>query len=313
MSAATQQASGTKKSLFNRDKRRANNEVGESTANQAKGASKWGVLAVLIILTVYAVGPLWWLIVSVTKNKQQLYTTNGLWFAENFNLFKNLHDLFTYQDGIYGQWLWNTIWISLVCSAGVTIITVTAGYGLAKYKFHTRGLIMGLIIISFLIPGTLLTVPSFVLFNKVGLYDTWWVMLLPGMFTPMNVYLAKVYAEGSVPTELMEAARVDGAGEYRIFFQISSRLLVTPAATIFLLSFVGNWNSFMWPMIFLKDYHKWTVMLGLQSWIARGTDSQYDLTILVLTGAFISMIPVVILMISLQRYWKSGVTVGSLK
>lgn len=304
-------ATATKKSLFHREKE--SSQIGESTANQAKGASKWGVLTILIILTVYAVGPLWWLIVSVTKNKQELYTTNGLWFAKDFNLVKNLHDLFTYQDGIYGQWLWNTIWISLVCSAGVTLITVTAGYGLAKYKFHTRGLIMGMIIVSFLIPGSLLIVPSFILFNKVGMYDTWWVMLLPGMFTPMNVYLAKVYAEGSVPTELMEAARVDGAGEYRIFWQISSRLLVTPAATIFLLSFVGNWNSFMWPMVFLKDYHKWTVMLGLQSWIARGTDSQYDLTILVLTGAFISMIPVVCLMIALQRYWKSGVTVGSLK
>ena len=304
-------ATATKKSLFHRE--RENSQIGESTANQAKGASKWGVLTILIILTVYAVGPLWWLIVSVTKNKQELYTTNGLWFAKDFNLVKNLHDLFTYQDGISGQWLWNTIWISLVCSAGVTLITVTAGYGLAKYRFHTRGLIMGMIIVSFLIPGSLLIVPSFILFNKVGMYDTWWVMLLPGMFTPMNVYLAKVYAEGSVPTELMEAARVDGAGEYRIFWQISSRLLVTPAATIFLLSFVGNWNSFMWPMVFLKDYHKWTVMLGLQSWIARGTDSQYDLTILVLTGAFISMIPVVCLMIALQRYWKSGVTVGSLK
>lgn len=288
-------------------------ETSESTAGQAKGKSRFVVLGLLVAMSVYAIAPLWWLVVSVTKTTQTLYTTNGLWFSGKFNLFQNLHDLFTYQDGIFGQWLWNTVWLSTVTSAGAMFVTVTAGYALAKYRFFGKHVIMGGIIISFIIPGSLLTVPSFLLFNKVGLYDNWWVMILPAMFTPFDTYLAKVYAEDAVPNELMEAARIDGAGEYRILSTISWRLMVTPAATIFLLHFVQSWNSFMWPMIFLKDYHKWTVMLGLQSWLARGTDTQYDLTMLVLTGAFISMIPVIILMIAMQRYWKSGMTIGSLK
>lgn len=291
----------------------ADPETAESTAGQAKGKSRFVVLGLLVAMSVYAIAPLWWLIVSVTKTTQTLYTTNGLWFSGKFNLFQNLHDLFTYQDGIFGTWLWNTIWLSTLTSAGAMFVTVTAGYALAKYKFFGRGMIMTGIIVSFIIPGSLLTVPSFLLFNKVGLYDNWWVMILPAMFTPFDTYLAKVYAESSVPDELMEAARIDGAGEYRILTTISWRLMVTPAATVFLLHFVQSWNSFMWPMIFLKDYHKWTVMLGLQSWLARGTDTQYDLTMLVLTGAFISMIPVIILMIAMQRYWKSGMTIGSLK
>lgn len=287
--------------------------VGESNANQAHGASKYVVLALLIVLAFYAAAPLWWLIVAVTKTTSSIYTTNGLWFAQGLHFFTNLKNLFTYQDGIYGTWLWNTIWLSTVTSVGAMIVTVAAGYALAKYKFVGRGAVMAGIIASFIIPGSLLIVPSFLLFNKVGLYDNWWVMILPAMFTPFDVYLAKVYAVDAVPDELMEAARIDGAGEYRIFASISWKLMVTPAATIFLLHFVGSWNSFMWPMVFLKDYHKWTVMLGLQSWLARGTDSQYDMTMLVLTGAFISMIPVVLLMISMQRYWKSGVAIGSLK
>ncbi|KFI54228.1 carbohydrate ABC transporter permease [Bifidobacterium callitrichos] len=294
-------------------RRKVSEESGESSANQVKGTSKYFVLGLLVFLSVYAVAPLWWLIVAITKSTNTIYTTNGLWFADKINLFQNLHDLFTYQDGIYATWLWNTVWLSFVTSAGAMVITVAAGYALAKYQFAGKKIIMGLIMASFIIPGTLLTVPSFILFQKVGLYDNWWVMILPSCFTPMDTYLAKVYAEGAVPDELMEAARIDGANEYRIFTEISWKLMVTPAATIFLLHFVASWNSFMWPMIFLKDYHKWTVMLGLQSWIARGTDSQYDLTMLVITGAFISMIPVVILMIAMQRYWKSGVTVGSLK
>ena len=306
-------SSATIASETRRPRRRTNAEPGESTANQAKGRSRYLVLALLVVLAVYAVAPLWWLVVAITKSTSTIYTTNGLWFAGRFNLFQNLQDLFTYQDGIFGTWLWNTIWLSTLTSAGAMVVTVAAGYALAKYRFFGRGMIMAGIIVSFIIPGTLLTVPSFLLFNKVGLYDNWWVMILPAMFTPFDAYLAKVYAADAVPDELMEAARIDGAGEYRIFATISWRLMVTPAATIFLLHFVQSWNSFMWPMIFLKDYHKWTVMLGLQSWLARGTDSQYDLTMLVLTGAFISMIPVVLLMIAMQRYWKSGMTVGSLK
>jgi multiple sugar transport system permease protein len=138
-------------------------------------------------------------------------------------------------------------------------------------------------------------------------------MILPGMFGSFSVYLAKVYAEGAVPTELMEAARIDGAGEYRIFFSMGLRLLSTAGATIFLLHFVASWNTFMWPLVFLKGVEKWPVMLGMYSWLSRGTDSTVDLTSLVLIGSLVATIPMVVLMIAMQRYWRSGVTLGSLK
>lgn len=278
----------------------------------ADGASRWFVLGVLVLLAAYAVGPLWWLVVASTKSKQQLYTTNGLWFAD-FNLWHNLQDLFTYQGAIFGRWLWNTVVYSTLGSLGMTIIALAAGYSLAKYRYRGRGVTMGFIIASFLIPGTLMLVPSFVLLTNLGMYDTIWAMILPGMFSSFSVYLAKVYAEGAVPTELMEAARIDGAGEYRIFFGMSLRLMSTAGATIFLLHFVASWNTFMWPLVFLKGAEKWPVMLGLYSWLQRGISSQVDVTSLVITGSLISTIPMVVLMIAMQRYWRSGVTIGSLK
>jgi multiple sugar transport system permease protein len=293
--------------------RRRSRRRGEAReANEVRGASRWVVLLVLIVLAGYAVGPLWWLVVASTKAKGDLYTTSGMWFA-HFNLFENLGSLFTYQDGIFGVWLWNTVVYSTLSSLGVTLVALAAGYALAKYRYRGRGVTMGLIIASFLVPGTLMIVPSFVLFTKLGLYDTIWAMILPGMFGSFSVYLSKVYAEGAVPGELIEAARIDGAGEYRIFFSMGLRLLGTAGATIFLLHFVGSWNSFMWPLVFLKGVEKWPVMLGLYSWLQRGIDSTVDLTSLVITGAGISTIPMIVLMIAMQRYWRSGVTLGSIK
>ncbi|WP_277209356.1 carbohydrate ABC transporter permease [Isoptericola croceus] len=299
----------TRLSVRGRAARRAN---AEREIAAATGTSRWVVLGVLVLLAGYAVGPLWWLVVASTKSKQHLYTTNGLWFAD-FNLWHNLQALFTYQNAIFGRWLWNTVLYSGLGSLGMTIIALAAGYALAKYQYRGRGLTMGFIIASFLIPGTLMLVPSFVLLTNLGMYDTIWAMILPGMFSSFSVYLAKVYAEGAVPTELMEAARIDGAGEYRIFFGMSLRLMTTAGATIFLLHFVGSWNTFMWPLVFLKGAEKWPVMLGLYSWLQRGVSTEVDVTSLVITGSLVSTIPMVILMIAMQRYWRSGVTIGSLK
>lgn len=277
-----------------------------------RGGSRLVVIIGLVLFALYSIGPAWWLIVSSTKTKEDLYTTDALWFA-NFSLFDNLSSLFTYQDGIFGLWMWNSTLYAFAGSIGHTLVSLAAGYGLAMYSFRGKGTTMGFIIGSFLIPGALLTIPSYLLFVQMGLYDTIWAMIIPAFFSPFAVYLAKIYAEGAVPSELLEAARIDGAGEYRIFFQIAFRLMTTAGATIFLLHFVGSWNAFFGPMVFLRGADKWPVMLGLYSWLQRGTDSTVDLTGLVITGSLVATIPMVILMIAMQRYWRSGVAMGSLK
>nr|WP_269778425.1 carbohydrate ABC transporter permease [Microbacterium sp. MAH-37] len=284
----------------------------EDTGGAARGASKWFVLTGLILFTIYSVGPAWWLIVSATKSREQLYTTNGLWFAD-FRLFDNLTELFKYENGSFGVWLWNSFLYSTAGSIGQTIIALAAGYGLAMYQFRGRATSMAFIIGSFLIPGALLTIPAYLLFVQLGIFNTIWSMIIPAFFGPFSVYLAKVYTEGAVPPELLEAARIDGAGEYRIFFSIGLRLLTTAGATIFLLHFVAAWNSFYGPLIMLRDRTLWPVMLGLYSWLGRGADSEIDVTTLVITGSLVATIPMVLLMVAMQRYWRAGVTMGSLK
>jgi multiple sugar transport system permease protein len=270
------------------------------------------ILTGLALFMVYSLAPIWWLIVSATKSQRDLYTTNGLWFA-TIHFGTNLRQLFTYQDGIYLTWMRNTLIYGFVGTAGMTVICVACGYALAMYEFKGRGFLMGCIIGSFLVPGALLTIPSFLLFTDLNIIDSPSAIIVPSFFNAFSVYLAKVYAEGAIPPELLEAARIDGAGEYRIFFTIGARLMSTGAATIFILGFVGMWNSFFGPLVFLRSSDKWTVMLGLYSWLKVKTDSSVDLTGMVVVGSIISLIPMVILMVSMQRYWRSGVTLGSLK
>ncbi|WP_217208050.1 carbohydrate ABC transporter permease [Streptomyces sp. AC550_RSS872] len=270
------------------------------------------VIGGLVFFTVYSLAPIWWLIVSATKSQSDLYTTNGLWFAD-MHLGDNLKALFTYQDGIFLKWMWNTVFYGVVSTLGMTLICVACGYGLAMYRFRGQGILMGCIIGSFLVPHALLTIPSFLLYTDLQMIDTPWAIIVPGFFNAFSVYLAKVYAEGAIPPELLEAARIDGAGEYRIFFQIGARLMSTGAATVFLLGFVASWNSFFGPLVFLRSSEKWTVMVGLYSWLKIKVDSSADLTGMVVVGSMISLIPMVLLMVSMQRYWRTGVTLGSLK
>jgi multiple sugar transport system permease protein len=285
----------------------------EKTARRGSSrTSRILVVTGLTMFVIYALAPVWFLVVSATKSQQDLYSTNGLWFAR-FNLWENLSRLVTYHDGIFLRWMGNSLLYGVSSTVGMTLICVACGYGLAMYEFRGRGVLMACIIGSFLVPGALLTIPSFLLFTHLGLVDTPWAVILPGFFTPLSVYLAKVYAEGVIPRELLEAARIDGAGEYRIFFQIGVRLMSTGAATVFLLGFIGSWNAFYFPLVFLRGEDKWTVMLGLYSWLNVKVDQSIDLTSLVEAGALVSLIPMVALMLSMQRYWRSGITLGSLK
>jgi multiple sugar transport system permease protein len=143
-----------------------------------------------------------------------------------------------------------------------------------------------------------------------------WAVLIPTFINPFSVYLAKVYIEGAVPPELLEAARIDGAGEVRIFFSIVVRMLTTAGATIFLLAFVASWNGFFLPITMLQDSRNWTMTLGLYNWLRQSqvsNASTIDFTSIVITGSLLSVVPLAAVMLMLQRFWRTGVSLGALK
>ncbi|HMR48631.1 MAG TPA: carbohydrate ABC transporter permease [Arachnia sp.] len=266
----------------------------------------------LVLFAIYSVAPVWWLIVNATKDRRDLYNSNGLWFAE-MNLGKNLSELATYQDGIFFRWVANTILYAAGGAAVATIISIAAGYSISHFSYKGRGVALGVLIASFMIPSTLITVPLFILFARIGLVDSVWSVLIPLAISPFGVYLCKVYADSAVPTELLEAARLDGAGEFLTFIRIVVPMMRTAGATVFVLLFVGNWNNFFLPLTMLRGSERWPLAVGLYSWFANKNDSVADRTTLTITGALLSVIPLAVVMISMQRYWRSGVAMGALK
>lgn len=291
---------------------RAGEQAGRKTAaGPRKRRPLWLPLLLMVLFLVYSIAPVWWLFVSSSKNLSDLYQTNGLWFA-HFNLGANISQTLDYNNHIFVRWVWNSILYSTLGAAGATVISVAAGYGLAKFRFRGRGALFAVTIGSSLLPGALLAMPLYLLFSKIGLVGSIWSLLIPYFVNPFCVYLGRVYADGSVPDELLEAARLDGAGEFRIFTQISWRLMATGAVTIFILDFIAIWNNFFLPLFMLGGERSFPVILGLYSWNEQVLQSQ-DMTNLVITGSLLSIIPLAVFMISLQRYWRSGVLLGSLK
>ncbi|GHH68761.1 carbohydrate ABC transporter permease [Promicromonospora soli] len=265
-------------------------------------------------LIVYSVLPLTWMLFSITKTQPELLSSFGLWFSGPFALFDNLGQVVTHDDGIFLRWFANTLIYVVVGAGGATILATAAGYGLAKYRFRGRNVVFASILGAIAVPGTALAVPTFLLFSQVGLTNTMWAIILPSLVSPFGLYLMWVFSAEAVPTELLEAARVDGAGEWRTFFTISLRLLAPGIVTVALFAIVATWNNYFLPLIMLNDQDLYPLTLGLYQWLAdaSGIGAQPVFN-LVITGSFLTVVPIVIAFLVLQRYWQSGLSAGSVK
>jgi multiple sugar transport system permease protein len=192
------------------------------------------------------------------------------------------------------------------------MVSAAAGYGLAKYNFAGKKIVFGFLLGAVLIPGVVLAVPQYLMMAKLGLANSYWSVLIPSIVSPLGIYLCRVYAQAVIPDELLEAARVDGAGEVRIFFSIALAPMIPGLITVFLLHFVGTWNNFLLPFIMLADEKLFPLTVGLYTLVNQGTE-QPGVYTLIITGAFISIIPLIALFLLLQRYWRLDLISGSVK
>ncbi|MFN4001170.1 carbohydrate ABC transporter permease [Microcella sp.] len=273
--------------------------------------SRTVAMAVMIVATLYFLTPLWWLLVASTKTREDFTTTSPLWFAD-FALFDNIAALVTYRDGVFLQWLGNSALYAGVGALLATLIAAMAGYAIAKYTFRGRETLFNVILGGVLVPATALALPLFLLFSQAGATNTIWAVLLPSLVSPFGVYLSRIYAAASVPDEIIEAARIDGAGEVRTFFTVATRLMAPALVTIFLFQFVAIWNNFFLPLIMLRDESLFPVTLGLYVWNTQVSQIP-DIRALVVIGSLLSIIPLIVTFLALQRFWQSGLANGGLK
>jgi multiple sugar transport system permease protein len=273
-------------------------------------ASKVVVNGMLGLMALYTLIPLWWLFVSATKASGYLYTGTPLWFS-HFDLVANVRDVFSFEGGIFSTWLANSALYSFVGATVGTLLSAMAGYALSKFSFRGRESVFNVVLASVLIPAPMFALPLFLLMAKLDITNSYWSVLLPSCVSPFGVYLCRIFAAASVPDELLEAARLDGAGEQRTFFRIALPLMSPALVTVFLFQFVGIWNNYLLPSLMLNTPSLQPVTVGLVQWRAEFASGVPAL--LPITGAFLSLIPLLVAFISLQRFWRKGLTAGSVK
>lgn len=268
--------------------------------------------AVLTAWAAYFILPLYWLLLAATKSAGTLSSSPAFAIASP-QLFTNLGSLFGYENGLFFRWALNSVLYS-VCGAAVgTLIAAMAGYYLAMYRFRGREALFSIVLGGVLVPSTALALPLFLLFSQVHLTNTFWGVFLASIVNPFGFYLARLSAEAAVPYELLEAARVDGAGDFRVFFSIASRLMIPGIITIFLTQFVGIWNNFLLPVVMLQNQNLYPITLGLYAWNSQQYAGQTPLQTIVITGSLVSVVPLIIAFIFLQRFWRSGLGTGGIK
>ena len=284
--------------------------MSETVGRPAKGA--FLPTATLLVGAIYCLIPVFWLISASTKTAGELASTFTLWPSFNGGFQENLINLFQFNDGEFFRWTGNSIIYSVGGAVLCTIVSAAAGYGLAKYSFRGKNIVFNLLLIGVLIPGVILAIPQYLLLSQIGIAGTYWSVLLPSIISPFSIYLARIYASAVIPMEMIEAGRLDGASEWRIFRSVGLPPMVPGLITIFLLQFVAIWNNFLLPYIMLSRQETFPLTVGFQSMMNQGSD-QLNVYNLVIIGCLLAIIPLVLLFLFLQRYWKLDLVSGALK
>jgi multiple sugar transport system permease protein len=264
----------------------------------------------LLLGAAYCLLPVGWVLIASSKSRAELFSQNA--FQPGTGLLDNIRELSAYRDGIFWHWMLNT---ALYAGAGAlmsTAVAAVSGYALAVYRFRGRNLIFNALIGGILVPSVVLAIPQYLLLAKVGLANTYWAVLLPGIVHPYSIYLARVYAAAAIPASLLDAGRIDGAGEVRMLARVSLPMMTPGLVTIFLFQFVAIWNNFLLPYIMLADDTKFPLTVGLYTLLVSGAN-QPSLYTLVITGSALSIIPLVALFLTMQRYWRTDLSSGAVK
>jgi multiple sugar transport system permease protein len=218
----------------------------------------------------------------------------------------NYHELLA-RTGMGNNFV-NSLLVSLAITLGSLLLNTMAGYAFAKLRFVGRERIFQLLLAALVIPAQVAMLPLFLLMKQLGLVNNFGGVIVPALATVFGIFLVRQYAR-SIPDELLEAARIDGAGELRIFFQIVLPMLKPVLVTLSIFTFMGSWNDFMWPLIVLTDQEHYTLPVALAT-LSREHIMDVEM---MMAGAVVTVVPVLALFLVLQRYYIQGLLLGSVK
>ncbi|HBF83082.1 MAG TPA: sugar ABC transporter permease [Streptomyces sp.] len=264
----------------------------------------------LLFGAVYCLLPVAWVLVASTKSGSELFST--FTFLPGSGFAGNVADLSAYRDGVYWTWMANSAFYAGVGALLSTAVSAVSGYALAVYRFRGKETVFNILLAGVLMPPVILAVPQYLLLAEADMTDSYLSVLLPAVLSPYGVYLARVYAAAAVPADVIEAGRMDGGGEWRIFRTIALPMMLPGLVTVFLFQFVAVWNNFLLPYIMLGDDEKFPVTLGLYTLLQQGANTPALYT-LVITGALLAIVPLIALFLVIQRFWSLDLLFGAVK
>ncbi|MHB1472903.1 MAG: carbohydrate ABC transporter permease [Dermatophilaceae bacterium] len=277
------------------------------TSNSKRSAaSQWLLYAVLTVGFVAVITPFIWMILGSFKGEGELRQVPPTWWPQKGTL-DNYRQLFDKES--FPHYFFNSTVVAVAVTAGNVIFCSMVGYALAKLEFRGKKLVFGLVMGTLLLPGMVTFVPLFVLVANLGLVDSYPGLILPFLVGPFGVFLMRQFIIG-LPDDLLDAGRVDGASELRIFRQIILPLCGPALGTLGILTFLGSWNSFLWPLVVAQTQNYYTLPVALALFSTGQNETNYGL---LLAGATVVVMPIVIVFLILQRRFIEGIATTGIK
>lgn len=261
---------------------------------------------VLVASLLAVVGPFLWMLVSSLKPEPEIRRIPTTWIPETFTL-ANYRELFDRLD--FPQFFANSATVAILVTAGNLFFCSLLGYALAKLRFPGRRALFLLVLGTLMVPGMVTFVPQFVLVSNMGLVNTYAGLVLPFLAGPFGVFLMRQYLL-SIPDDLIEAARVDGAGEFRIFWRVVLPLCRPALATLGILTFLSSWNNFLWPLVVATTEQRYTLPVALALYSVGQNRIDFGL---LFAGAVVVVLPAVLVFLVLQRHFLRGIATTGLK
>jgi multiple sugar transport system permease protein len=216
-----------------------------------------------------------------------------------------------FQERPFGAWYINSIVIALVGTVAVLFFSSLAGFAFAKYEFRGRTLMFALLIGSTMIPFQLILIPLFIETSRMGMIDSYAGLIIPFMAPALGIFLMKQFM-AAIPNELLDAARIDGSTEFGIYWRVVMPLLKPAVGTLGIITFLGSWNSFVWPLVILRSEAKMTLPIGLAALMENVPGKGRDFGMIMAASALVS-VPVIVAFLLMQRQFISGLLSGSVK
>ncbi len=267
---------------------------------------QWWTYAWLTIGGVITLMPFLWMVLGSFKTQGEILRDPTGWIPKSATL-GNYRRWFG-ELGIQHYFL-NSLVVAVVTVFGNLVFCSMVGYALAKMAFPGKRILFGMVMVTLMVPGVVTFVPLFVMISRLGLVNTYPGLFLPFLAGPMGVFLMRQFMLG-IPDSLIEAARIDGAGEIKIFLRVVLPLCKPPLATLTIFSFLASWNNFLWPLVVAQNQHKYTLPVALSLFSTGEHATDYGL---LLAGSVLVVGPMVVLFVALQRFFTQSVASTGIK